>query len=70
MPEDQIETCERINEFYPSKNNKAGWLWRNPFRTNTFEIEGVFDKDAFFAKLDESLQSICEFEDDLKEKLQ
>ena len=70
MPEDQLETSDRINEFYPSKWNKPDWQWRTPFRTATVDIEDVSDKTAIFAKLDACMQEIHDFEEDLKQKLQ
>lgn len=70
MPEDQLETSDRINEFYPSKFNKPDWQWRTPFRTETLILSDLNDRDAVFAKLDEGLQCVWKFEQDLKEKLQ
>ena len=70
MPEDQVETCDRINEFYPSKGNKPDWQWRTPFRTATVEIADANDKESIFAKLDVCMQEINDFEEDLKQKLQ
>ena len=70
MPEDQVETCDRINEFYPSKGNKPDWQWRTPFRTTTVEIADANDKESIFAKLDACMQEINDFEEDLKQKLQ
>ena len=70
MPEDQLETSDRINEFYPSKYDKSEWQWRTPFKTATVEFDDINDKDAVFAKLDECLQEIRGFEDDLNQKIQ
>ena len=68
MPQDQLEICDRINELYPSKNNKPEWKWRNPFRTESISIDDVNDKDAIFMKLDECLKSVWKFEEELKDK--
>lgn len=70
MPQGQLELSDRINEIYPSKYDKQGWQWRTPFRTETISFDDLADKDAFFTKLDESLQRIWEFEEDLQKKLQ
>lgn len=70
MPEDQLETSDRINEFYPSKYDKPEWQWRTPFRTATVEFDDISDKDAVFAKLDACLQEIRSFEEDLNQKIQ
>lgn len=69
MPEDQLETSDRINEFYPTKYDKPDWQWRTPFRTETLEFEDLDDKDAVFAKLDSLIPVIHEFEEDLRSKL-
>ena len=70
MPQTQLELCDRINEFYPSKYDKPDWQWRTPFRTETTSFDDLANKDAVFTKLDESLQSIWKFEEDLQQKLE
>ena len=69
MPAEQIEMCDRINEFYPAKFNKDDWQWRTPFRTDTYVFDDINDKEAIFIRLDECLKKIRNFEDDLKKKL-
>ena len=69
MPEEQIEICDRINEYYPSKWNKPNWQWRTPFRTQTVILNDLNDKEAFFLKLDSLLPEIDAFESDLRSKL-
>ena len=70
MPEDQVETSDRINEFYPSKWNKTDWHWRTPFRTVTVNFDDINDKEEIFTKLDGCMQEVWSFEADLKQKLQ
>ena len=69
MPEEQIEICDRINEYYPSKWNKPNWQWRTPFRTQTVIFNDLNDKEAIFLKLDSLLPEIDAFESDLRSKL-
>lgn len=69
MPIEQQEMSDRINEYYPTKFNKADWQWRTPFRTETCNFDDINDKQDVFAKLDICLQKICAFEADLKTKL-
>lgn len=69
MPIEQQEMSDRINEYYPTKFNKADWQWRTPFRTETCNFDDINDKQDVFAKLDICLQKICAFEADLKNKL-
>ena len=70
MPQDQLELSDRINSVYPSKYDKPDWQWRTPFRTETISFDDLTDKEEVFARLDESLQSIRIFEEDLQQKLQ
>ena len=69
MPQNQFELCERINNIYSSKNDKRHWHWRAPFRTETVCFDDLSNKDSVFTRLDENMQSIQEFEKDLKNKL-
>ena len=68
--EDFIDMCDRINEYYPSKVQKAEWQWRTPFKTSTVEIAEDLSKEAIFAGLDKCLSEIQAFEIDLKQKLE
>lgn len=70
MTQDQLELSDRINAVYPSKYDKPDWQWRTPFRTETISFDDLTDKEEVFARLDESLQSIRIFEEDLQQKLQ
>lgn len=38
LPEDQRQICDRINDFFPVKYNKKGWMWRLPFCTEKANI--------------------------------
>ena len=69
MPIEQQELSDRINEYYPTKFNKADWQWRTPFRTETCNFDDINDKQDIFEKLDSCLQKISAFEDDMKNKL-
>ena len=65
-----MEMCDRINDYYPAKVQKADWQWRVPFKTSVIEISENIFKDAIFTGLDECLKEIQTFEDDLKNKLE
>ena len=69
MPIEQQELSDRINEYYPTKFNKADWQWRTPFRTETCNFDDINDKQDIFEKLDSCLQKISAFEADMKNKL-
>lgn len=67
--EDFMAMCDRINEHYPSKLQKAEWQWRTPFKTTTVEIGDELTKDVVFAGLDDCMKEIQAFEAELKQKL-
>lgn len=67
--EDFMAMCDRINEHYPSKVQKAEWQWRTPFKTTTVEIGDELTKDVVFAGLDDCMKEIQAFEAELKQKL-
>ena len=69
MPAEQIETSDRINALYPAKVDKADWSYRVPFRTAIHDFDDVYDEQAVFNQLDNWLQEIKTFEDDLMEKI-
>ena len=69
LPEDQMETVNRINEFYPAKAHKADWQWRISFRTSTVQIDLTIPEELNFEQLDKCLGEIYAFERDLEEKL-
>ena len=69
MPADQIEISDRINAFYPEKNDKPDWEYRIPFRTADEDLGDLNDKDVVFAKLDVFLNEIFRFEKELQHKL-
>lgn len=66
MPSDQIEITDRINVYYPSKGDKPGWEYRVPFKTKSYIIENINDKDVVFKQLDKCFMEIKGFEDELK----
>ena len=67
--EDFMAMCDRINEHYPSKLQKAEWQWRTLFKTTTVEIGDELTKDVVFAGLDDCMKEIQAFEAELKQKL-
>ena len=64
-----LSICEKINDHYPAKFGKEEWQWRTPFKTTTVSIGDQFSKESIYAQLDQSLEEILAFENDLQEKL-
>ena len=61
--------CEQINRFYPSFVQKTDWLWRTHFTTSALALGDPLDKAALFAGLEQLLQEVFAFEQELKSKL-
>lgn len=73
MPENLRNTCEQINQHYPSRTQNINWQWRIPFRTSKKMIDNEIDNEMIFLELDKMLLEIRDFEDqlrlDLKEQI-
>ena len=66
-------TCDVIQKLYPSKQNKAKantneWAYRLPFMTKPILATGL-NKEDVFHQLDQWLEEVKDFEQDLKQKL-
>lgn len=69
IPEDMKLTCENINTYYPSRQQKTNWLWRTPFSTRHTKLEEELSEEKIFEQLDKKLSEVKAFEADLKTKL-
>ena len=70
MSPELLSQCERIDQFYPSRHKREDWQWRMPFKTKPVSVCEPIDRTLLFKALDERLQEILAFEQDLKAKLQ
>lgn len=64
-----LARCDVINQFYPSKFDRDDWQWRTPFKTKTVDIDLDLSKETIFSSLDECMEEVQAFEQDLKTKL-
>lgn len=69
MSKELLAQCERINQFFPSRQKREDWQWRMPFKTHPISIYEPINRAMLFKCLDERLQEILIFEKDLKSKL-
>ena len=70
IPDDFRAICNRINDFFPVKlGKKENWQWRTPFKTTTMSISNELSKDEIFSELDQCLEEIEKFEDELAQKM-
>jgi len=70
IPDNLKDMCERINVYYPSKQQKANWPWRIPFRTKHSKIEDEISKEKIYEQLNMKLKEIIAFEGKLKGRLE
>ena len=64
-----LALCERINRFYPARYGKEEWQWRIPFKTRTVTLGESATKENIYAQLDQCLEDIHAFEEELADKL-
>lgn len=67
--ENFMTMANRINDVVSTKQAKENWQWWIIFKTSKIQIPGDLNKEAIFAGLDNALEEIKTFEDDLLTKL-
>ncbi len=66
IPDDLKAMCERINEHYPSKQQKENWKWRIVFKTKKSKIEDEISDEKIFDQLNRMFKEVQAFEERLK----
>ena len=69
IPEDLRKICDEINVHYPSRQQKANWQWRTPFRTKVSKIDQDTGEEKLYELLNKKLDEIKAFEITLRSKL-
>ena len=69
LPEDLRKICDEINIHYPSRQQKADWQWRTPFRTEVSKIDQNTTAEKINELLNKKLDKIKDFENKLHSKL-
>lgn len=69
IPEDLRKVCDEINIYYPSRQQKANWQWRTPFKTSVSKIDQNTTKETIDELLNQKLDEIKTFENELRSKL-
>ena len=69
IPDDLRATCDRINKYYPSRQQKENWQWRTPYTTKHSKADEELSEERIFEMLDRKLDDIRAFEARLKELL-
>lgn len=66
LTDEQREICDKINEHFPSRQQKSNWQWRTPFATKQVKIDEELSEDKIFEQLDKRLEEVKAFEAKLK----
>lgn len=66
IPDNLRVICEKINEHYPSRQQKENWQWRTHYSTKHVKIDEELDEAKIFSQLDKCFEEIVKFEEKLK----
>ena len=66
ITEEQRNICDKINEHFPSKQQKANWQWRKPFGTRQVKLDEELLEEKIFEQLDKKLEDLKSFEENLQ----
>lgn len=69
IPDDLKEICEKINEHFPSKQQKVNWQWRCPFITRHVTIPADMPDEDIIQVLNGQYIQLQEFEKKLIEAM-
>lgn len=69
IPDDLRAICDEINKYYPSRQQKANWQWRLPFKTKTSKIDFETTEEKIHELLNKKLEEIKAFEVALSAKM-
>jgi hypothetical protein len=70
IPDNLKAMCERINMYYPSRQQKENWQWRIPFSTKKSKVEEEISEEKIYDQLNKKLDEIKAFEEKLKGQLE
>ena len=62
LTDEQRDICNKINEHFPSRQQKANWQWRTPFATKQAKIDDELSEEKIFEQLDKKLIELKTFE--------
>lgn len=63
---DLREVCNRINEHFPSRQQKENWQWRIPFTTKHSKVDEELSEEKIYDQLNKKLDDVKAFEEKLK----
>ena len=62
IPVDLRDICNRINDFFPSRQQKANWLWRTHFSTRHAKTDEDLTEEKIYEQLNKRFEEIKMFE--------
>lgn len=65
IPADLRATCEKINEYYPSKKQYENWQWRVPFSADRFVVPYDMTEEEIIKQLDAQFVVLMDYERNL-----
>ena len=66
LTDEERNICDKINEHFPSRQQKANWQWRTPFATKQVKLDEELSEDKIFEQLDKKLVELKTFEEKLQ----
>lgn len=69
ISDEQRDMCNRINEYFPARQQKENWQWRTPFSTKHSKVDEELSEDKIIEQLDKRLEEVKVFEEKLNEKV-
>lgn len=64
-----MELCDRVSALPFVRPRRDGWKWWTAFRTESVGIGESVDKEKIFEKLDQCMEQVRAFEEELKQAL-
>lgn len=65
LTDDDLLTCEKINQISPGKQKKENWQWWTPYSTKRINVEEQLIKERIFSQLNKLLENLMEYESKL-----
>ncbi len=65
IPSDLRAVCDRINQHYPSRQQRVNWQWRIHYSTRHIKVDEVLSKEKVFEQLSKRFDDVKAFESDL-----
>lgn len=64
------DICDKINEHFPSRQQKANWQFRTPFATKQVKLDEELSEEKIFEQLDKKLLELKAFEEKLQKAME